>query len=253
MTNRTLVAWRRLGAGFAASVVMLAISVFGAIAVVSAPTSQEATKAGLLGFDPTGLHQARTPTSSPTPLVTRAPTPAPTPGPTPEPAPAEAPLVTEAPIPRPAAVTPPTPAPPVQGYRNDIAQSLLTLLNNIRAQSGVGTVAANGTLTATAEYYTKLHFTTADPYRLNHYLDGGPGDRAWARGYCCAVGEILVTSQGSAEEMVQLWMDSPPHRAVILDGQYREIGVACYGGEYRSPEGSVGYPILCAAEFGSGG
>ena len=108
-------------------------------------------------------------------------------------------------------------------------------------------------LTASAEYYAKLHFTTANPYELNHYLDGGPGNRAWARGYCCAVGEILVTSEGSAEGMVELWMSSPSHHAVIVDAQYHEVGISCYGGEYTSPDGSTGHPVLCSADFGSGG
>jgi uncharacterized protein YkwD len=130
---------------------------------------------------------------------------------------------------------------------------VLALLNLQRTTNGLASVTANGTLTATAEYYVKLHFTRANPYQLNHYLDGGPGDRAWARGYCCAVGEILVTSEGSAASMVQVWMDSAGHRAIITDPQYHEIGVACYGGEYRSADGSVSYPVICAAEFGAGG
>jgi uncharacterized protein YkwD len=134
-----------------------------------------------------------------------------------------------------------------------MAQQVLNLLNNERAKAGIGGVAGNGSLQAAAEYYAQLHFTSADPYQLNHYLDGGPGNRAWNRGYCCAVGEILVTSEGSAEGMVALWMDSPSHHAVIVDPQYHEIGVSCYGGEYHSPDGSIGHPVLCSADFGSGG
>ncbi len=134
-----------------------------------------------------------------------------------------------------------------------MAAEVLGLLNYVRTQAGLSAVSVNGTLTTTIEYYTRLHFTTADPYQLNHYLDGGPGNRAWNRGYCCAVGEILVTSQGSAQGMVDLWMNSPSHRAVIMDPQYHEIGISCYGGEHRSQDGSVGYPVICGAMFGGGG
>jgi uncharacterized protein YkwD len=141
----------------------------------------------------------------------------------------------------------------VHGYRTDIAQTLFTLLNNARAANGLASVTSNSALTASAEYYAKLHFTTANPYELSHYLDGGPGNRAWSRGYCCAVGEILVTSEGSPEGMVGLWMDSPSHHAVIVDPQYHEIGISCYGGEYTSPDGSTSHPVLCSADFGSGG
>jgi uncharacterized protein YkwD len=99
----------------------------------------------------------------------------------------------------------------------------------------------------------RLHFLSADPYALSHNLDGGPGDRAWARGYCCAVGEILVTSEGSAASMVDLWMQSPSHHNIIVDGQYHEVGVACYGGPHTNANGSTSNPIICAADFGTGG
>jgi uncharacterized protein YkwD len=141
----------------------------------------------------------------------------------------------------------------VHGYRNDIAQTLFTLLNGARAANELASVTSNSALAASAEYYAKLHFTTANPYDLTHYLDGGPGNRAWSRGYCCAVGEILVTSEGSPEGMVELWMNSPSHHAVIVDPQYHEIGISCYGGEYTSPEGTTSHPVLCSADFGAGG
>jgi uncharacterized protein YkwD len=155
---------------------------------------------------------------------------------------------------QPAALPVVTPAPPPHGYRYDMASEIFGLLNHVRTQNGLTAVSAHGILTATADYYTKLHFTTADPYQLNHYLDGGPGSRAWNRGYAGgAVGEILVTSQGSAQGMVDLWMNSPSHHAVIMDPQYTDVGVSCYGGEYRSADGSIGYPVLCGAVFGVGG
>lgn len=254
MTKRRLDAWKRLGVGIAASALTLVVFAIGAIAVVSAPTPSEEPDSQQIwaAYEQSKLSRlaasldASTPTLHPTP----DPTPEPTPQPTPEPAPVP---VTEAPA-APRSVPQPAAAPaPAHGYRNDVAQALYTLLNNARAANGVAAVASNSVLTASAEYYAKLHFTTANPYELNHYLDGGPGNRAWARGYCCAVGEILVTSEGSAEGMVELWMSSPSHHAVIVDPQYREAGISCYGGEYTSPDGSTSHPVLCSADFGSGG
>lgn len=258
MTKRKIDDWKRLGVGIAASALTLVVFAIGAIAVVSAPTSSKEPDSQQIwaAYEQSKLSRLAanldigTPTSPPTPVPTPEPTPQPTPEPTPVPVIAAPPTVPRS-APQPAAVPAPTPAP--TGYRNDVAQALFTLLNNARAANGVATVASNSVLTASAEYYAKLHFTTANPYELNHYLDGGPGNRAWSRGYCCAVGEILVTSEGSAEGMVELWMNSPPHRAVIVDPQYREIGVSCYGGAYTSPDGSTGYPVLCSADFGSGG
>jgi uncharacterized protein YkwD len=241
---------------------ILSVGAMTAIGFVSPSTTAadptQIQQAGFLDLSLFGRVSSRLEPSLDTPSPTPAPTPEPTPQPTPDPAteayvaPAPAPV---RPAPQPAAAPQPTPVPPTpsSGYRDDIAQTLYTLLNNARTANGLATVAANGVLLSSAQYYTKLHFTTANPYQLNHYLDGGPGDRAWARGYCCAVGEILVTSEGSPQGMVDLWMSSPPHHAVIVDPQYHEIGVSCYGGLFTSPDGSQNHPVLCSAEFGSGG
>lgn len=266
MTRRRIVAWKRLGIGVAASALVLAIFAIVTIAVVSAPTSTDAPEHTRQAndIDPSALGRlaARLEPPADTPSPTPAPTPGPTPQPTPKPAPPPAVTTAVTPLPhrvaQPAAVAPPvapvpTPASSSGDYRNDIAQALYGLLNNARAENGVAAVSPNGPLIASAEYYVKLHFTTANPYQLNHYLDGGPGDRAWSRGYCCAVGEILVTSEGSPESMVDLWMGSPSHHAVIVDPQYHEIGVSCFGGLYTASDGSTSHPVLCSAEFGAGG
>jgi uncharacterized protein YkwD len=263
MTKRTIDGWRRLGLAITASALLLTVAAVAAIAVVSAPAEPGPAQqvAGSSGLDPAEFNRnaARldlTITPSPSPQPTLEPTPQPTPEPTPAPVTAAPAPVTARPVPQPAAVPPPPPPPtpaPTSDYRNDIADQLLGLLNNARAQNGVGPVALNSILVSSAQYYVKLHFTTANPYQLNHYLDGGPGDRAWSRGYCCAVGEILVTSEGSAQGMVDLWMSSPSHHAVIVDPQYHEVGISCYGGLYVGADGSTSHPVICSADFGAGG
>jgi uncharacterized protein YkwD len=107
-------------------------------------------------------------------------------------------------------------------------------------------VTTEGSLTAAAEGYAQFHFLNGDPYSLSHWLDGGPGDRAWRAGYCCAVGEILVVASAPPEHMVDLWMNSPGHRAIITDAKYSQIGVGCYQAPYQGRE-----PILCVADFGA--
>jgi len=263
---------KRLGIGIAASAVALALAAFSSIAIIS-PTEQPPSDASLTGVfggipGPQFSHFAdrldpATPTPTivvattpqPTPVPTPAPTEAPTPAPSPFPPPANtapprAPVVTNPP-PAPAAAPPPAPVPD-GGYRSDMSNTIFNLLNQARANNGVAPVAANSVLTAAGDYYSRLAFNS-DPYKLNHNLDGGPGDRAWARGYCCAVGEILVTSEGSPQSMVDLWMNSPAHHNIIVDPQYHELGVSCYGGDYTNVDGSVSHPVLCVGEFGSGG
>jgi uncharacterized protein YkwD len=147
---------------------------------------------------------------------------------------------------------PPPPPPPEPGrFRPDYSAAILNLLNGERANLGLGSVANEGSLAAAAEGYARLHATQPDPYALSHWLDGGPGDRAWRAGYCCAVGEILVIAESSPEHMVQLWMGSPTHRQIITDGRYSQVGIGCYEVSVAGSGGYVSHPVLCVGDFGA--
>jgi uncharacterized protein YkwD len=63
----------------------------------------------------------------------------------------------------------------------------------------------------------------------------GPGDLAQKYGYDYIVeGENLILGNFSSEkEVVQDWMNSPGHRANILNNRYTEIGVAIVKGKYK--------------------
>jgi uncharacterized protein YkwD len=127
----------------------------------------------------------------------------------------------------------------------------VSLFNQRRAGAGLGSLAADGSLQASADYYVELHTRVGDVFNLSHNLDGGPGDRAWARGYCCAVGEVLATAEGSANQIFDLWMASPPHAGIIMDGSYDHVGVSCYQAPYPDANRGTVYPVICAAELGN--
>jgi uncharacterized protein YkwD len=59
-------------------------------------------------------------------------------------------------------------------------------------------------------------------------------DRAVAAGYeYRKVAENIAAGQTSAAQVVEGWMNSPGHRANILDGELTQIGVGhATGGEY---------------------
>lgn len=63
----------------------------------------------------------------------------------------------------------------------------------------------------------------------------GPGELVKAYGYDYIVtGENLILGNFKDEkEVVQLWMDSPGHRANILNSRFTEIGVAIIKGTYK--------------------
>lgn len=73
--------------------------------------------------------------------------------------------------------------------------------------------------------------------------DGTPFDRR-VRRYASArsLGETLAAigrRRGGAALVVRMWMESPPHRAVLLDPGFRRIGIARRWGDLGGTEQAV--------------
>lgn len=62
----------------------------------------------------------------------------------------------------------------------------------------------------------------------------GPRDRAEAAGYRGAmlVGETIAYGQRTASDVVADWLASPPHRKILLEGRFTEIGVGVAAGRH---------------------
>ena len=69
-----------------------------------------------------------------------------------------------------------------------------------------------------------------------------PGELVKARGYAYVLaGENLILGNFASEkEVVQLWMDSPGHRANILNNRFVDIGVAMVKGTYKGQVAWIG-------------
>ncbi|WP_340561461.1 sigma-70 family RNA polymerase sigma factor [Streptomyces sp. GSL17-111] len=165
---------------------------------------------------PPSASPSGSPSASPSPSRT-APSP-----PTPPPTPTKTP---ERPEP-PATPQPPAPGPPGGGQ-------VVDLVNAERARAGCGPVRHNDRLeTAAARHSADMaardYFDHTDP-------DGGdPGDRMSAAGYSWSTyGENIARGQQSASDVVGAWMDSPGHRANILNCSFEEMGV----GKHTAPGG----------------
>ena len=113
-----------------------------------------------------------------------------------------------------------------------IAQTTLCLLNAERAAKGLSAVSEQPQLTTASTAYSALmvseqFFAHVSPEgseltdRLTGvgYL-GNPG--SWIVGENIAWGESYLATPGS---IVKAWMNSPPHRANILNGDYSDIGL----------------------------
>ena len=126
----------------------------------------------------------------------------------------------------------------------------MVLINRERAARGLSALSVNGVLTAAAEKYAALSYAQPDPFQLSHDLNGTVVDRARAEGYAGGIGEVLAVASPSAAEIVRLWLNSPPHSAIILGADFNEIGVGCATGPYTTAEGSVWAMALCVGEVG---
>jgi uncharacterized protein YkwD len=113
-----------------------------------------------------------------------------------------------------------------------VAQTTLCLLNAERAAKGLSAVSEQPLLTKASTAYSALmvsekFFAHVSPEgseltdRLTGvgYL-GNPG--SWIVGENIAWGESYLATPGS---IVKAWMNSPPHRANILNGDYSDIGL----------------------------
>jgi len=79
------------------------------------------------------------------------------------------------------------------------------------------------------DMFVKQYFEHVSPEGV------GPGDLAQKYGYDYIVeGENLILGNFESEkQVVQDWMDSPGHRANILNNRYTQIGVAVVKGTYK--------------------
>jgi uncharacterized protein YkwD len=106
------------------------------------------------------------------------------------------------------------------------------VVNARRAQHGLPALRASGRLTAAADRHS------ADMVRRRYFEHVSPDghtlrERVARTGYLegaldWAIGEDIGWGKGelgTPAAIVRAWMDSPPHRAVILSRRFREVGV----------------------------
>ncbi|MFD8416803.1 CAP domain-containing protein [Streptomyces sp. NPDC059650] len=145
----------------------------------------------------------------------------------PKPVPAAPKPLPVAPKPVPVAPKPPTAAPtPDDGHSAEEA-AVVTLVNQARARAGCGPVRANPPLAALAAAFSKDmavrgFFDHTDP-------DGNtPWDRATNAGISGLGGENIARGQGDAQAAMNAWMNSPGHKANILNCEFRTLGVGVH-------------------------
>ncbi|UCE59593.1 MAG: CAP domain-containing protein [Phycisphaerales bacterium] len=95
------------------------------------------------------------------------------------------------------------------------------------SEEGLAPVTLDPTLSKIAADYACLMIEDGFFGHEDPITGHGPGERAVAGKYSYySVGENLARGPTTAAEVVQLWMESPAHRAIILDPKWTEVGIA---------------------------
>ncbi|MFE2011435.1 CAP domain-containing protein [Streptomyces sp. NPDC059491] len=118
--------------------------------------------------------------------------------------------------------------------QSSAADQVIALVNAERAKAGCGALTANATLTKAAQGHSD-DMAARDFFDHTNPDGASPGDRVTAAGYPWSTyGENIAMGQSSPEQVMESWMNSPGHRANILNCDFKEIGVGIHnsGGPY---------------------
>ncbi|MDG9719354.1 CAP domain-containing protein [Streptomyces sp. DH24] len=110
------------------------------------------------------------------------------------------------------------------------AAQVLKLVNDERAQAGCSPVAANSALSELAADFSE---DMAERNFFDHTDPSGatPWDRAEKAGITNLGGENIARGQADAAAVMAAWMDSPGHRANILNCDFKTLGVGVHFGQ----------------------
>ncbi len=142
------------------------------------------------------------------------------------------------PAPRP--TTPGTPAP-----SGGVTAQVVTLTNAERAKAGCGPLAVDATLTSVAQAHSQ-DMATHNYFDHNSQNGRTPFDRMTAAGYrYSTAAENIAAGQRTPQDVMTGWMNSPGHRANILNCALKEIGVG-----YATASSSQ-YGVYWTQDFGT--
>lgn len=182
--------------------------------VATSPTAE----GGFPDTSPTSASPSATPT-------TASPTPSPSVSPSRKPSPtASRSTATSQPAPT-RSTAPPSTTKPANGDVGKDAAEVVRLANVERGKAGCGALGIDDKLMTAAQRHSQ---DQADNKKMTHTGSNGSslGDRVNDVSYqWSALGENVAWNQQSPAAVMKAWMNSPGHRANILNCSFTEIGV----------------------------
>lgn len=134
--------------------------------------------------------------------------------------------------------------------RARIAAEMLSQVNDVRRRYGLAPLTRNPLLDHISQEHAedmlaRSYFGHRSPEGL------GPSERARADGYRSGIGENIVEQRYSPQDALAAWLESPPHRRILLDPQCTELGLGlAVGAGYDAAPG--GYRVIWVQSLGRG-
>ncbi len=128
-------------------------------------------------------------------------------------------------------------------------QRVLDLTNIQRRQVGLQSLTLNTQLNAVAQSYSQS--MAIDDFFSHTGADGSSmSDRVDATGYqYWTISENIAAGYSTPEVVVDKWMNSPGHRANILNPKFAEIGIGYY--YHANDTGTINYRHYWTQNFGA--
>ena len=131
-----------------------------------------------------------------------------------------------------------------------VEASVLAAINEVRAEHGLGPVRPEGRLARAARSHSSdmlardyfLHESGPEGASFDERVYGFFANRKRPH----AIGEILYWGAGDAgavDDAVRGWLNSAPHRAVLLDGSYTQVGIGLGHGRFSGARAATVYTV----------
>ena len=141
--------------------------------------------------------------------------------------------------------------------RGSLEAQIVRQLNAVRAARGLPPVRSSPSLRTAARAHTRAMLDigffghespdgTAFSDRIRRYYT----DRGWRT---WSVGETLLASEGhelDAAAAVSAWMNSPPHRQIILSCTWRDVGIGAFYAPSAPREFDGAQTLVVTGDFG---
>ncbi|MFD4777591.1 CAP domain-containing protein, partial [Streptomyces sp. NPDC058427] len=170
-------------------------------------------------------------TTSPSPSVSPSASPSPTARKSAPATPGRKPAKSHSPAPRTTAATPRVPSTPAaQPAPLSTAAQVVALVNKERGAAGCEPLKEDPQLTDAAQRHSD-DMSARDFFEHTNPDGADPGQRVTDAGYRWSTyGENIARGQQTPASVMESWMNSPGHRANILNCAFKDIGIGIHQG-----------------------